>query len=136
MNATSDRSMLTDGPFEFADQLHTATEHLFVATVRSGIVGHDGLMDGLDDALALPSYFGRNWNALLDCLRDLHWRTEVAVLLVHEELPTLTDAELELYLEVLADAVEHWRLRGGHQLRVQFPVDTAAKVRSASHVMK
>ncbi|MGW7330668.1 barstar family protein [Streptomyces sp. NPDC054840] len=25
------------------------------------------------DGLRLPDYFGWNWNALLDCLRDLNW---------------------------------------------------------------
>lgn len=29
------------------------------------------LMDALSSAFGFPSYFGRNWDALLDCLRSL-----------------------------------------------------------------
>ncbi|OGR64380.1 MAG: hypothetical protein A2X31_03550 [Elusimicrobia bacterium GWB2_63_22] len=30
------------------------------------------LMEALADSFKFPAYFGRNWDALLDCLRSLH----------------------------------------------------------------
>ncbi|WP_329106631.1 barstar family protein [Micromonospora sp. NBC_01699] len=62
------------------------------AVVVSGAAGRtrDGLFTGWAAALAFPDYFGRNWDALLDALRDL----------VERQRPTLvvTDAD-----ELLAD---------------------------------
>ncbi|MDX3533092.1 barstar family protein [Streptomyces sp. MB09-01] len=33
----------------------------------------DAVFQQFYDGLRLPDYFGWNWNALFDCLRDLHW---------------------------------------------------------------
>ncbi|MEV7561317.1 barstar family protein [Streptomyces sp. NPDC089795] len=33
----------------------------------------DGVFLQFYDRMKLPDYFGWNWNALLDCLRDLNW---------------------------------------------------------------
>ncbi|MGH3620822.1 MAG: barstar family protein [Sciscionella sp.] len=33
----------------------------------------DGAMTAIADALSFPDYFGRNLDALYDCLRDLSW---------------------------------------------------------------
>ena len=34
-----------------------------------------------------PSYFGKNWDALYDCLTDLRWLKEKNILIVHDDLP-------------------------------------------------
>ncbi|MGW2601710.1 barstar family protein [Streptomyces klenkii] len=33
----------------------------------------DGVFEQFWEQFRLPDYFGWNWNALSDCLRDLHW---------------------------------------------------------------
>ncbi|MFF5535340.1 barstar family protein [Streptomyces cinerochromogenes] len=33
----------------------------------------DGVFTQFHEALRLPDCFGWNWNALRDCLQDLHW---------------------------------------------------------------
>jgi RNAse (barnase) inhibitor barstar len=44
----------------------------FVARVDGGkIAGKAELMEALASAFRFPAYFGRNWDALLDCLRSL-----------------------------------------------------------------
>ena len=44
----------------------------FVAVIDGAAVpGKAELMAALSSAFGFPSYFGRNWDALLDCLRSL-----------------------------------------------------------------
>ncbi|MEV4813089.1 barstar family protein [Micromonospora avicenniae] len=41
------------------------------------------------DALLFPGYFGWNWDALSECLRDLNWLPAEAYLIVVERAPLL-----------------------------------------------
>ncbi|MFR9164902.1 MAG: barstar family protein [Dysgonomonas sp.] len=34
--------------------------------------------------MRFPNYFGFNWNALLDCLRDFDWIEEKYIILIHD----------------------------------------------------
>jgi RNAse (barnase) inhibitor barstar len=54
---------------------------------------------------SLPGYFGFNWNALFDCLRDFDWVDQGKVVIVHDTFPALSQSEMKTYLEVLRDAV-------------------------------
>ncbi|HTP26066.1 MAG TPA: barstar family protein, partial [Anaeromyxobacteraceae bacterium] len=58
------------------------------------------LMDALQDELRLPDYFGRNWDALWDVLRDLSWIQARRVVLAHLDLPCLAAPELRIYLRL------------------------------------
>ena len=56
----------------------------------SGIIQEPGvLFAALYEKLHLPGYFGFNWNALFDCLRDLHWVAQRRIVIAHEDLPLL-----------------------------------------------
>lgn len=39
----------------------------------------DGMFDEFATALEFPAWFGRNWDAFLDCLRDLSWLADRGV---------------------------------------------------------
>ena len=39
----------------------------------AAIVSKEGLMQALADSLDFPEYFGGNWDAVGECLRDLDW---------------------------------------------------------------
>jgi len=71
-----------------------------------------GLFDEFAGVLRFPAYFGRNFNALYDCLTDLAWFpakgytllfNEVALILSHE-----TSADFVAFLKLLQRACEKW----------------------------
>lgn len=41
-----------------------------VCELRPGIASREELFDALAEALSFPEYFGRNWDAVADCLSD------------------------------------------------------------------
>lgn len=65
------------------------------------------------DEFVLPSYFGHNWDALQDSLRDLSWApANCGYLVLYDHWRELADADPEAHrtlLDVFAAAVEHWR---------------------------
>jgi hypothetical protein len=108
----------------------------FVLTVPSGIQSKTALLAHYDKHGGFPGYFGGNWDAFLDCLRDFSWVEQRKIVIVHHDLP-LTDRprDLRIYLEALGTAVSDWAQIGGgpfarapndmryveHELLVVFP---------------
>ena len=64
-------------------------------------------------ALQFPSYAGPNWNAVLDCLRDLQWLPARAYLIVITRADRLfaatDDGALESLVTTINAAAEYWR---------------------------
>lgn len=96
---------------------------VYVAALPTGIASSSALLDALYVALQLPGYFGFNWDALSDCLRDLHWINKRMVVLRHGDLPAFPESELRIYLDVLSEAVTSWGAADEHSLVVSFPGD-------------
>src|SRR5581483_2308746 len=101
----------------------------FIFRMPSGIQDEDSLLKTFRDGLRFP-YFGYNWDALFDCLRDLSWIKEPIVVIIHQVLPWLDREALRIYLEILSDSVRHWRRRNGHKLEVFFPEAVRSAVRN------
>ncbi len=64
------------------------------------------LLSRFDKGLDFP-YFGMNWNSLEECLSDLTWISRRDVVVDHRALPSLAVDDMELYLKVLAAAVQN-----------------------------
>lgn len=65
------------------------------------------LLAAIASALSFPSYFGRNLDALYDCLTDLSWLPEGEHVLIWESPSTLRDAhpaDFRAIVDVLLDA--------------------------------
>ncbi|NJP35896.1 barstar family protein [Micromonospora thermarum] len=63
------------------------------------------------DALLFPGYFGWNWDALSDCLRDLNWLPADGYLIVVDNAPRLLSSSAEdqhTLFRILSRAGHHW----------------------------
>lgn len=71
----------------------------------------DGVFSQFSTAFKFPAWFGWNWNALSDCLRDLAWLPADRYLVVIEE-PVQLLAEDSSYRQdvfrILAKAAKYW----------------------------
>ncbi|MER6572998.1 barstar family protein [Streptomyces sp. NPDC001093] len=71
----------------------------------------DGVFTQFYEALRLPDYFGWNWDALRDCLRDLHWLKPARLLVTIDDADAVlseTPEERGILWRALDDAVTFW----------------------------
>jgi hypothetical protein len=113
--------------FEFTDAPEVGRDD-HVAHVPAGITSAQALLQVLYNALELPGYFGFNWDALSDCLRDFHWLNQHRTVLRHADLPPMPIGDLGAYLEVPAEAESSWGPGEQHSLKVVFPAATHAQL--------
>jgi hypothetical protein len=104
----------------------------FIAHIRAGIADRETLFSVLSAELNFPDYFGRNWDALFDCLTDLSWIAAPCVVLVHEDIPALPDDGLTVYLEILSDAARDENRVDSRRLIVVFPVAARNRIDALS----
>ena len=67
------------------------------------------------DAMQFPAYFGRNWDALDDCLNDLSWAPASGYIVLYDHVGHFSrgePAEWAAARSVLVDAVSHWTVTG------------------------
>lgn len=95
-----------------------AAEEAGWTTVRldlDGVRTKAALMRRAGAALDVPDWFGGNWDALADALRDLSWLPEAAGRLVAvtswRSFAAARPADWETLREVLEEAVDFWRER-------------------------
>ncbi|MCE9607179.1 MAG: barstar family protein [Planctomycetia bacterium] len=93
--------------FEFLEKPSTYRDaEALVVHVPVAARGKQKVLGALAKGLRFPSYFGWNWDALDECLRDLSWLGEVRrISIVHDGLPFSPRADLfYLYRDLLAEA--------------------------------
>jgi RNAse (barnase) inhibitor barstar len=94
-------------------------EHLAAGAGRSFfrvecklIRGKGALLDRLARALRFPDWFGRNWDALEECLTDLSWLEAKGVVVLLDGADAFAEAAPEDFasgLEVLRSAAGFWK---------------------------
>ncbi|MCD9142382.1 barstar family protein [Streptomyces albireticuli] len=80
-----------------------------------GVTTKKAFLDRCATDLEFPEWFGRNWDALADCLTDLSWWLEEGkargYLLVTEDWETFRKAapkDARTAEAIFGDAVDHW----------------------------
>ena len=95
-----------------ADAVAAAREHGSTPYVVPAQSSKGALLDAIAVALSFPRWFGRNLDALADCLGDLSWLPAAPVALVWERPSTLRCADpatARAVEEILAAAAEESR---------------------------
>ena len=92
---------------------YEAGQRLKVIVLRgSNMQSMDRFYDELAAALQFPLYFGRNWNALDECLVDLEWLPSDAYLLVFADASSLLKAagegDAEAFWKLLSRSSKEW----------------------------
>ena len=118
----------------------TPDNHSKYLYVSAGIKNEEQLYEAYSSYF--PEYFGRNWDALIDCLEDFNWVSCEKIYIVHNDLPLIDSRDaLQVYIEILCDCYCKWKIdpfskwknyllsRGlssgaiAHELHVVFPED-------------
>ena len=96
---------------EFAATL-PQRKHAAVRIIRGKHCGtREELLDEFARGLDFPQYFGRNWDALEDCLTDLEWLSAEAFVLIltnADQVLRSSPGELKTFAGILSAAAAHW----------------------------
>lgn len=106
--------LLTD-PIATQDLVERAAAQGWAALVADASGGKAALLSGLAATGRFPAWFGRNWDALSDCLVDLSWCPADGYVVLVEGWPAFV-AESPTDAATLAAILEHaaseWSDRG------------------------
>lgn len=88
-----------------------ALDFAAVTVNLAGCGDRDEALERIGAALKFPSWFGRNWDALADCLADMSWWPAAGYLVLLEHPDALREAEPESFdtlLEIIEEASQAW----------------------------
>ena len=108
--------------FEFTNDRAAAAEGRVIVRIPSGLNRKRRVLNEYARQLRFPAYFGWNWDAFEECLRDLSWLEEAKeIVIVHRDVPFKSSLEQrETYLAILHDLVTAPDARSP-KVRVIFP---------------
>ena len=84
----------------------------FHAVPGTKVTSKQTLMEQISKSLHFPDWFGKNWDALADSLRDLSWVRSPGYLLVFQDSDVFARAapkDFKTFVQVLGDVCRDWR---------------------------
>lgn len=122
-------SLSLERPFLFAHAWRGKVTTRVV--VPPGLSNKAALFNLLAERFAFPDYFGENWDAFEECIRDLSWLPDGDVALEHSDIPLASStSDLQIYLSILREVVEGARLSETGRFFVTFPPDAREHVQA------
>lgn len=79
-----------------------------LVTINKSVDSKEALLRQFSDSLHFPDYFGYNFDALYDLLRDLSWLQQKEIIVWHDGLPLLEESVLAVYLDLLNQVDVEW----------------------------
>lgn len=72
------------------------------------------LMTTMKEAFSLPDYFGMNWDALDEAIKDLSWMDDVNVISIsimnsNQVLADATEKDCNIFKQIMDSAVTYWK---------------------------
>jgi hypothetical protein len=118
-----------DDPTEFHDP------STIVVRLRPGIRSKEKLLAVFAEKLRFPKYFGWNWDAFEECLKDLSWLpADQGVAIVHRDLPFGAGGKnREIYLNILASALARSATTPARPLQIIWPAALRDEVSSTTN---
>ena len=110
--------LIVDDDVETVDLLRRhASElgHAILSVDCSGVYTKEDLLDELGKALRFPEYYGRNWDAVDECIRDMAWIRAKGYLVLFIELNVAAQripGEVVNLVDVVDDVIYEWRAEG------------------------
>lgn len=118
---------MVDTPFTFANEPMSRSAAVLV-DVPADLASKQALLSTLATGLNFPDYFGENWDALDECMRDLSWLPTGHVIVKHADVPLVNDVRsARIYLALLADAVRIMS-KSDHPITIVFPTRCRAPI--------
>jgi hypothetical protein len=102
------------------DQLFFQNEFAF--RVPQLLRSRDEIFEAYAKGLCAPgSYFGENWDAFADCLMDLQWIETRTLNIVHSDVPSISQDELRIYLDILSTSKSKWESEETREMAIEYP---------------
>jgi|GEM_PF-3502664 len=106
------------------------TDAAYAVTIKATI-GKQDLLASLSEQLHFPSYFGNNWDALLDCISDPSWLEKSNLFVVFERFPELSERDTEIFLNIIADSILRLSQHDDLSIWWAFPEENSIFIRKA-----
>jgi RNAse (barnase) inhibitor barstar len=97
------------------EQLAKALGLVIVRIDLARLSSKTGLLGRAASALRFPEWFGKNWDALSDCLTDLSWLDGKGWVIIFENAKAFAERKPQLFenaVEVFQAASDYWRRAG------------------------
>jgi RNAse (barnase) inhibitor barstar len=92
-----------------------AANTVLITIDGDAVEGKAEFLRAIATALDFPPYFGRNWDALADCLTDLSWLPDVGKIVVFDHPAPLirrSPATWATAAAIFAEAADYWAGKG------------------------